>query len=270
MNQFFDISNSTIKKLSGGLSNIIYLIDNKYIWKEIKNDYIFDHSNEVKIIKNLKNIDLYYHDSSNICYSFIKGSNIDICYFRKNLKNIILTCKNYHKNKLNLPNFWVDIIPRWINMLPNVHKNIYKTDIIKIYNKINSVTHIFNSDEIVLCHHDIHPGNIILNDKLNLIDLEFSFNNFIYVDLGNIICEYYTNYHDEEYNYNLINDNIKEKILEYYNLAKNKINLEKINIGIDISHLYWLIWGLLVDVMENKNGFDYIKFAKSRYECIKY
>ena len=36
----------TIKQLSGGLSNDIYLINSKYIWKVFKNKYLFDHQIE--------------------------------------------------------------------------------------------------------------------------------------------------------------------------------------------------------------------------------
>ena len=37
-----------IKKLSGGLSNEIYLINNLYIWKIFKNKYLFNHISEKK------------------------------------------------------------------------------------------------------------------------------------------------------------------------------------------------------------------------------
>jgi thiamine kinase-like enzyme len=48
-----------------------------------------------------------------------------------------------------------------------------------------------NTTYIVLCHHDIHPGNII---KKETRDLEL-------IELGNIICEFYTDYSTESYNY---------------------------------------------------------------------
>ena len=144
----------------------------------------------------------------------------------------------------------------------------FKKDIENIYTKINKLTNVFNINEIGLCHHDIHSGNIIQNEKLNLIDLEFSFNDFIYVDLGNIICEYFTDYQKEIYNFDLINEKIKEDVLKSYNLKVNEIGLNKLNIGINISHFYWLVWGILVDFKEKKDGFNYIKFARCRYKYL--
>ena len=48
----------SIKKLSGGLSNDIYLINEKFIWKVFRNLYLINHQNEIEVIKNLDNINL--------------------------------------------------------------------------------------------------------------------------------------------------------------------------------------------------------------------
>ena len=76
-------------------------------------------------------------------------------------------------------------------------------------------------------------------------------------------------YTNENYFYENITDDIKAKVLKYYQLPINKENTLKLNLGIDISHFYWFVWGLLVDVKENKHEFDYLKFAKNRYKLIK-
>ena len=65
-----------IKKLSGGLSNEIYLINNKYIWKIFKNKYLFDHKSEKDIFNNLREYHLYYYDENNICYNYIEGISV--------------------------------------------------------------------------------------------------------------------------------------------------------------------------------------------------
>ena len=39
---------TSIKKLSGGLSNEIYLINNFFLWKIFKNKYLFNHLSEKK------------------------------------------------------------------------------------------------------------------------------------------------------------------------------------------------------------------------------
>ena len=129
-----NIDASNVKKLSGGLSNEIYLIDNKYIWKKIKNNYLFDHMNEIEIIKNANNIKLYYFDKSNICYSYIKGDNITLKYYRDNLGNIIKLTKEYNSYDLNVPNFWNDIIPNWIKLLPNESGSMCFDKIKEFYN----------------------------------------------------------------------------------------------------------------------------------------
>lgn len=272
-----NISND-VKKLSGGLSNEIFLIDNKYIWKNIKNSYLFDHANEIEVLKKINfsrfPVKLFdYNILSNpkyICYSFLKGKNISLDYYKENIDQIIKLSKEYNKCQVDVPNFWVEIIPKWIKLLPNnlFEKSDIKID--KIYQELNNLMNIFEKDILVLCHHDIHSGNIISNDnKLYLIDLEFSFNNYIYVELGNIICEYYTDYSKEQYNYHDINSKIKVKVLKDYDIEVNELNLKKLDVGINVSHFYWMIWGFIVNSQNHlPESFDYYKFAISRYNIL--
>ena len=262
----------TIKKLSGGLSNDIYLINSKYIWKVFKNKYLFDHKIEKEIIKKSGDYFLYYFDDNNICYNYIPGNNIDLNFFNKNIKDIIDLTKKYHSIRIeNKEHFWIDILPYWIQLLPDEVAFIKKSSIEKLYLEINKQLEELNTTrDLVLCHHDIHSGNIINNNnKLHLIDLEFSFYDYYFVDIGNIICELYTDYNKEEYNYNLIDDNDIIKMLIYYQKRIEKVNLEKVRIGIKISHLYWCVWGLLVGLKEEDSKFNYFKFAKIRYNTLK-
>ena len=261
----------SFKSLSGGLSNEIYLINERYIWKIFKNKYLFNHENEKDIIKNSNKLELFYSDSNNICYNFIPGNNISKNYFVNNLNNVICLCKEYHKNNLNIPNFWNEILPKWLDLIPEKGIFCKKTELLNIYqnidNEINIIPNIQN--DIVLCHHDIHSRNIVNNkDKLELIDLEFSFNNYYFVDLGNIICEIFTDYDNEIYEYNLIDDSIIKKVLKLYDKNITPDNIKKIKIGIQISHFYWCIWGILVDLKENKDFFDYKKFSMNRYKYL--
>ena len=264
---------SDIKKLSGGLSNEIYLINNLYIWKIFKNKYLFSHKSEKKIIEHSPHLQLYYFDNNNICYNYIKGSNIDNCYFKNNLNDIINLTKKYHMINITTDNFWNDILPSWLDILPDTSLSFTsKKDLQTIYQRINSS--LDQGDDIVLCHHDIHSGNIIKKETndLELIDLEFSFLNYYFVDLGNIICEFYTDYNTESYNYHNINDDIITKTIQMY---KNKIkvsseDIKKIKLGIQISHFYWCVWGLIIDLKGSETDFDYKQFAKVRYQQLDF
>ena len=272
-----------VKKLSGGLSNEIFLIDNKYIWKNIKNSYLFDHTNEIEVLKKIDlnrfPVKLFEYNILNnpkyICYSFLKGKNISLEYFKMNISQIIKLAKEYNNCQVNVPNFWVEIIPKWIKLLPN---NLFENSINQIYHELDNLMNIFEKDNLVLCHHDIHSGNIIFNNnELYLIDLEFSFNNYVYIELGNIICEYYTDYSKELYYYQDITPEIKINVLKDYGIEINELNLKKLEIGILISHFYWMIWGFLVNnknnLQNNKNnlqkGFNYYNFAINRFNILK-
>ena len=106
------------------------------------------------------------------------------------------------------------------------------------------------------------------DNNLELIDLEFSFLNYYFVDLGNIICEYYTNYDLETYNYQLIDDDIIVKTLELYDKEITERNIKQIMLGIKISHYYWCLWGLIIDLNGGETNFNYKKFAKERYHYL--
>ena len=262
----------TINKLSGGLSNDIFLINGKYIWKKIKNKYLFDHNNEKEIMNKSNEFNLFYHDNDNMCYNFIKGENITREYFHNNLNDIIIKLKLYHGIKVTTETFWEETIPKWLQLLPDKLKFSSKEELNNIYNNITKkINKIKDSNDLVLCHQDVHSANIIKNDEgLHFIDLEFSFTNYYYVDLGNLICEIFTNYQNEVYNYQDINEEIKHKVLKtYFNNEYSDIELDKLNIGILISHFYWCMWGILIDINQEQKEFDYLHFAKSRMESIK-
>ena len=250
----------TIKKLSGGLSNDIYLVNRKYLWKRIKNKYLFDHQNEIDIMTNSEYFDLYYKDDDNICYNYIEGTNISEDEFYNKIDQVLKETKKFHNIKVKTKNFWNDIVPEWLRKIDN---NEYYVKIYQIIN--NELLELHDDNDLVLCHHDIHSGNIIKNNNnMSLIDLEFSFQNYYYVDLGNIICELFADYDNQVYNYEKINDDLKLRIINMYHNSNNKDLLKKINIGIKISHFYWCIWGILVNSNNNNKEFDYLKFSLER------
>lgn len=259
----------SIKRLSGGLSNDIYLINNKFIWKVFRNLYLIDHKNEIEVIKNLSDINLYYSDSLNICFDFKQGINITKSYFFDNIEIILKKLKEFHELKLNnVKHFWFDIIPLWILQLPDDCTICSKNEIKLLYKNLSDKLLSFGvNNDIVICHHDIHPGNIIINnEKINFIDLEFSFNNYYFIDVANTLCELYTDYDNEIYTYNEINNDIIIKFIELYN--NQDMDVDKMKLGIEISHFYWMIWGLLINSKDKVSKFDYFKFAKARYEFL--
>lgn len=259
----------SIEKLSGGLSNDIYFINNKYVWKVFRNLYLIDHKNEVEVIKNIKEMNLYYNDNFNICFDYKIGFNIDKKYFLDNINVILQKLKDFHKLKIkNVKNFWYDIVPLWICQLPDDCKICSKKELNLMYKHLtNILKNISNEEDIVICHHDIHPGNIIIfNDNIDFIDLEFSFNNYYFIDIANILCEVFTDYDNEIYTYNKINEDKIKSFIKMYNQKEN--DLERIKVGIEISHFYWMIWGLLINFKDKVSKFDYFKFAKARYEFL--
>jgi thiamine kinase-like enzyme len=261
----------SIKKLSGGLTNDIYLINKKYIWKYFSNNDFLNHKNEKLIIQNLKNLSLYYSDDNNLCYNFIPGQNISKEFYDDNLESIILLTKKYNNSKIETDHFWEKILINWINKLPE-NNFTDKKELENYYNIINKKLSKFSNldDDNVLCHHDVHSANILTsNDELNLIDLEFSFTNYYFVELGNIICELDIDYSNEIYNFK--HDRTKEKnnVLKFYLNSYSQIEQEKLEIGILISHLYWCVWGIYMNKINGSIEYDYLKFSKIRLEELK-
>lgn len=255
-----------IKTLSKGLNNDNYLINDKYVWKNIKNKYLFDHKNEIEILKKLNYINLYYFDNDSICVNFLPGSNLISSDLKNNIQIITKKIKEYHNINFKTEKFWENIIPSWFDKISDIN---LRNKLNVIYQNLNT----FEKDEndLVLCHHDIHGDNIIKNkNDLFFIDLEFSFTDYFFVDLGNLVCEMYTDYHNQNYNFENISINDKKLVLENYFDTKNISEdlIKKIDIGIKISHFYWALWGFILYEKTKNTSFDYKKFAESRLHFI--
>lgn len=261
----------TIKKLSGGLTNNIYLINDNYIWKNFKDTTFLDHKNEKIVIQNLENLTLYYSDDHNLCYNFIKGINIDKNFYQQNINKVINLTKKYNQNKIKTEHFWEQVLKKWIFNIPQCNF-VSKIELFKYYYMINNkLAEFVNLDnDNVLCHHDIHSANVIISDgKLSLIDLEFSYTDYNFIELGNIICELNTDYENQIYSYQNSRTIEKEIILQQYYGSVNDTNKLKLEIGILISHLYWCIWGIYMNKINGSENFDYLKFSKSRINSLK-
>ena len=279
----------TIKVLSNGLNNENYVINSKYCWKKIKNSYLFDtHQNEKDILEKDDKYTLYYSDDTNICFNFIKGSNLNVNEFRNEIQEITKVVKEFHLIQIITEKFWEVVIPQKMKLLKT--NTSYFNELNILYNKITTSLSNFNNieNDLCLCHHDIHGDNILKyvntdNNQVHytLIDLEFAFTNYYFVDIANLLCEMYTDYHGQVYTYENIKHEDKLKILKsYFNIPNNNNDdddndgvtlemIEKLDVGIDVSHFYWAYWGFLLDEQEQDIDFDYKKFANSRLHQLK-
>lgn len=134
-------------------------------------------------------------------------------------------------------------------------------------------------ENVVLCHCDLQCGNLLYcedEDKVTFIDFEYACLAPFYFDIANHWCEWAADY-DAPVAANLLrfgthlpnSDERREFLLRY--CRQRMIGVHPSFIGrcemfVFVSHLFWGIWGLLMECQVRKPNpkFDYFAYAKSR------
>ena len=266
--KYFNENIKDIIQISGGITNIVYKVitdKNTYILRIYgkKSNILIDRIIEKKIMNYLS----IYHISPKIIKEYqecrieeyFEGStdNQPIKY-QKKLCEII---KMIHKLPIkdNLPYFW-----KRFHVWKEQANDPYKKEINYLLEKINLIQCFYWNQE-VLGHGDLTIGNILVNNnKIKLIDYEYSCILPRAFELANHLCEYggldsnnYT-YPEKNIRISLIKEYIDKdfdykeeylKIIDYYSL---------------ISHYYWGCWSLIQEKISTID-FDYKKYGENRF-----
>jgi len=138
--------------------------------------------------------------------------------------------------------------------------------------------------KIVLCHNDLHEGNILeSNDgsgELKLIDFEYSDWGPRGYDLGNLFCEMSVdNFVEGELGFKYSSTAYPSKQMQVaffreYLLAQHikaedmEQEMEKLYVEANmyalVSHLKWSFWGIASAASSNVEGVDFLAFAQTR------
>ena len=245
------------------LANKIYLTKNKYNLQEFKKGLI-DHKNELSLIKTQPQFQIIYESYKGIIYKNIIGRKIDRKEFKTIIIKLIKVTKELHLMTYDLPNFWLNILPNWILLISDKNIRNYMKD---LYDKLSIIIHSkYNNEPLVTSHHNIHPSNILLqNDNIIFINFEYVYKNYLYVDIGNIICEYIFNENNKEYNFEELDNDLINKIKNIYN---PHLNINKIKLGIYIYLFYKSLISLLEENVFINSNFNYNKFINNNLNYI--
>ncbi|NXW85827.1 CHKA kinase, partial [Alopecoenas beccarii] len=151
------------------------------------------------------------------------------------------------------------------------------------------------SSPVVFCHNDCQEGNVLLlegrenleNQKLMLIDFEYSSYNYRGFDIGNHFCEWMYDYTYEKYPF------FKASVLKYpskkqqlhfissylsafHDGFENLSNEEKSKLEDDVfievnrfalaSHFFWGLWSI-IQAKISSIEFGYLEYALSRFDA---
>ncbi len=267
-------------KLDGGLSNQVFLYDNKYVIKifdKNNNNLFVILENYYKILKDLETT--LYLDKQNgyLIEKFVEGNIVD---------NATLFTKNFCLKIFNL------IDKKIYNIIPDICKKNVILEYINYLNKyietnkifqdeINFVKHIFlpninleENEELKFSHNDIQKYNLIIKDNdINLIDWEYSGYTWKYFDHCNFIVllinEMITG---KMYDLDKIDDLIDlQYFLEIMILIYKKEKKYFLNQML-ISGYTWYLWSLVkYDKTKDKLYIDYGNqiFIIIKYLCSK-
>tara|TARA_B100000963_G_scaffold286832_1_gene255914 strand:+ start:535 stop:1377 length:843 start_codon:yes stop_codon:yes gene_type:complete len=266
MQRFFNEKILKVDKLTGGVTNIIYKIqcenNNTYIFREYgkKSSNFIDRDSDIYIMKYINNYNIgpkiiNEYDIGRI-ESFEEGVVIE--EFSKKQYEICNIIAQLH----NIP-IKKDIIHLY-DRLDNWSKQINKP----YYDKINKVMEYLNNDnflnENVVGHGDLSIGNLLIeNDKVKLIDFEYSCILPRGFDLANHLCEY-----NGTYNIKYPEKDKRKKLIEiylnHYNIEYNDDYLKIVDKYAIVSNYYWACWGLIYDC-DVHSGFDYKAYSNKRF-----
>ena len=241
---------------------------------------------------------MYAQLKNGLCYGFCPGRRLEIKEATEDwtiMEKIACLTAKLHSLEIpphfsgREPFLWMKIYP----LLANVPLSFSDPDIQKSFvNSIGSVENLVEEirwlkgilvdcrSPIVLCHNDIHSGNIIYNEntgKLSLVDYEYSGPNYLASDIANHFCEFsgveevdYSRYPSEQVQKMWIEVYLKEAVRlqggDSAMMSSEKVqevyeDVCKLVMG---CHLFWIVWSLF-QAEHSTIDFDFMKYAILRF-----
>lgn len=255
----FNLFNNHLKTPLGGLNNKNYLINyynNKYVLK-IPNGNKKDYSLEKEILslaseKSICPKVLYHNLNSGILITkYLNNSEvlIDTAYNDTFIKELGKTLRIFHS--LSCKKFFNPFEDIRLNINYLIEKNykftVNTNNLLKKLHYIESKYKI--TPHIGLCHNDLNPSNILFyNEKVYLIDFEYSAMGDIFFDLGMYAW--------------LLEENIKHKLIESYFGFSSEYLLTKLYDFIFIAKFWNALWSIKKSLEENHPHYDFEKGGK--------
>lgn len=202
---------------------------------------------------------LYIDEKGHKITKFISQAKSLDYHNEQELKELLLMMKKLHSKKLSvgtsfevkkdIENYWSDLEELAVKRYPKLEH--YRK---VVFNLINDLGYQ-NTDKI-LCHNDIYSENILISDKMYLIDWEFANDTHPALDLATfIVCSPYE--FDEV-----------EHVLKLYLEDEYSQKREEYLSYFIISSFYWLLWAIYTEYNgESTNGLleNYYRYLEMFY-----
>ena len=264
----WDGKSITVNPINDGITNINYevIVDKKSFFLSIPSSNSelldIDYKNKYNNNKICGEINIspkvtHFIESENLLVTeFInsKHSSLDTFKSFNEIERLVKNIKCLHSAKPFLKNFnmfnrissYQNILKRYC--LPQT-LNRYVNNIKSLEDKLYLPNH-----KLVPCHNDLLPENIIIKDnKIFIIDFDYSGNNDPCFELGNLSVEM-------KYNENQINQLVKS----YYGKVNENV-FSRVNLQSIVSDIGWSLWSYIQ--AENSNlDFDYNTHGTYRLE----
>lgn len=248
-----------LKETSYGITNQNFIVktENNTYFCRIPKDTFFikNKDNEKEAINTLKGesyfLDPVYYDANLLITEFQKNAKTFIS--SKNLSSIIEIArilKKFHNKKFETSAVF--------NPLETLEKYSYQLQNPKInfddYKELlESFSKHYKPDR--LCHNDLKEGNLLFaNNKIYLLDYEYSGLNDPYFDIASFIAENDLNYQETI------------TFLKAY-FTEDTCNFEKLSIFLQFYDLLWYLWACLLHERSDKEKYKIL--ADEKYKTLK-
>ncbi len=193
-NEIFNTEITIIKRLMGGRSNYMYLIEansKKYTFRVPgKNSEVFanrDIENEnINIVDhlNINNKTIYFDKDGYKISEYVEGTSLSTLNVDEHLQNVSTLLKKVHNSNIKACNDYNPL--KRLEIYENLNKGNEIQKYFTVKEEFLKYWEFLNNHKKVLCHGDSQTDNIILdfNNKLYLLDWEFCGNNDLFYDLA--------------------------------------------------------------------------------------
>ena len=252
-----------IKEVHLGLSNNHYIVNDIYFVRVPKKTKRPDYSPKQEALIE-ESIGAIFHPSIDNLYfdkeNGIKISNLISDFTTFDNQNIIFThirriadcLRKFHSSNIaGINKFNVKEKIKQYKTMAKTASLLKEEEIIKQYEQ-------YENDELVLCHNDLVPGNILfINHKVELIDYEYASLNDPYFDLASFLSE------------NNITDEIVIKFFleQYFKEPIKEEQYKKLHAFINLNNLLWYYWALMMYEIDKQT--IYLEIAKEKKENLE-